>query len=203
MFRILFISLLSLGLSAADALPKTATAGLFDETKKTYIFIDTRKTRRILQKVQDLPDIPALRRSDGIYVDLGYLHPRPRWSLPEHRPNLAYSFYGHGQWVGYLGSRYEFVPLTPAKLRRLLALSGLRQLPPVPEFPGNLREEESIALITGFFAVVCLTLARLWFFFFYQPAMRARARASINALSSDALYDVARTPDRRRRIPCQ
>lgn len=39
------------------------------------------------QKVLELQDIPALKLSDGKYINLGYLHKRG----------------GYGEWIGYIG----------------------------------------------------------------------------------------------------
>ena len=76
-------------------------------------------TAEQLVKVKDLPDIPALRRKDGKYVDLGYKFNR---------------FYG-GEWVGYIDSK-RYLKLNDEQLKILLTLGGLRKLPPVPEKPG-------------------------------------------------------------------
>jgi hypothetical protein len=67
-------------------------------------------------RVVDLPDIAALKRDDGTYVDLGYLHKR-----------------SGGEWVGYVGSSETYIKLTEEKLNALLAVGGLKKLPPVPQ----------------------------------------------------------------------
>lgn len=68
-------------------------------------------------KVLDLPDIPALRRNDGRYIDLGYLHQSR----------------GRGKWIGYIGSSSRYMPLNDQALRYVMRVSGLKKLPPVPE----------------------------------------------------------------------
>jgi hypothetical protein len=74
-----------------------------------------------IQKVLDLPDIPALKRSDGKYIDLGYLHKRG----------------GKGEWIGFIGSSKTYIPLTEAKLKMLLMVAGVPKLPPVPKRSGG------------------------------------------------------------------
>lgn len=70
-----------------------------------------------LERVLDLPDIPALLREDGRYIDLGYLHRRS----------------GEGEWIGHIGSSSEFVKLSERQLKQLLMIAGVPELPPVPE----------------------------------------------------------------------
>jgi hypothetical protein len=70
--------------------------------------------------VKDLPDIEALHRTDGKYVDLGY-----------HFKTTG------GEWVGYVGSSESYVPLDEAKLEALMTISGLGKLPPAPERPAG------------------------------------------------------------------
>jgi hypothetical protein len=74
-----------------------------------------------IHKVLDLPDIPALKRSDGKYIDLGYLYKRG----------------GKGEWIGYIGSSKTYIPLTEAKLKMLLMVAGVPKLPPVPKRSGG------------------------------------------------------------------
>jgi hypothetical protein len=70
-----------------------------------------------LEKVLDLPDIPALQRKGGAYIDLGYLHHRG----------------GKGEWVGYVGSSTRYLKLSEPQLKMLLLIAGLDKLPPVPK----------------------------------------------------------------------
>ncbi|MFM1813662.1 MAG: hypothetical protein RLZ98_357 [Pseudomonadota bacterium] len=74
----------------------------------------------VIQKVVDLPDIPALRRPDGTYIDLGYLH---------HKNGQT------GEWIGYVGSSTSYLKMSPQRLNALLAIAGLRQLPATPDRP--------------------------------------------------------------------
>lgn len=90
-----------------------------------------------IQKVLDLPNIPALRRKDGKYVDLGYLHHR---------------FFG-GKWVGYIGSSSKYVDLSEKNLTLMLRIAGVRKLPPVPERPGR------IILLVAILALIALFVA--------------------------------------------
>jgi len=71
-------------------------------------------------KVKELPDIPALRRKDGHYVDLGY----------------KFNRYSGGEWVGYIGSSKRYLPLNKTELAVLMAFGGMKKLPPVPKRPG-------------------------------------------------------------------
>ncbi len=68
-----------------------------------------------IEKVLELPDIPELRRLDGTYIDLGYLHQRDG-----------------GAWIGYIGSSTTYLTLSDQQLRRLMQVAGVRELPPVP-----------------------------------------------------------------------
>ena len=68
-------------------------------------------------KVIDLPDIPALKRKDGKYIDLGYHH---------------FSS-GGGEWVGYVGSSRRYLRLTPHTLKGLMLVGGIDKLPPPPK----------------------------------------------------------------------
>jgi hypothetical protein len=69
-----------------------------------------------IELVKDLPNIDALRRPDGTYIDLGYLHKR-----------------SGGKWVGYVGSKDTYVDFSPESLKVLMSLSGMSALPPVPK----------------------------------------------------------------------
>lgn len=67
-------------------------------------------------KVLDLPDIPALQRPDGRYIDLGYLfHKR-----------------SGGEWIGHVGSDSQYLKLDEEGLKILLQVAGVSKLPPVP-----------------------------------------------------------------------
>jgi hypothetical protein len=79
------------------------------------IFIPGLGSSEVIELVKDLPNIEALRRDDGKYVDLGYLHKR-----------------GGGEWIGYIGSDSTYVILDPEGLKFLLQVSGLKELPPAP-----------------------------------------------------------------------
>ncbi len=69
-----------------------------------------------VERVVDLPDVPALQRADGSYIDLGYLHKRN----------------GGGKWVGYIGSSTRYLSFSPEQLETLLSAGGMNALPPVP-----------------------------------------------------------------------
>jgi hypothetical protein len=69
--------------------------------------------------VQDLPDIEALHRADGKYIDLGY----------------RFGGASGGEWVGYIGNDTGYVPLQDGKLELLMAAAGMNELPPVPSRP--------------------------------------------------------------------
>ncbi|HFC05244.1 MAG TPA: hypothetical protein ENJ55_06030 [Rhizobiales bacterium] len=71
-----------------------------------------------LLRVMDLPDIPALKRKDGKYIDLGY--------------KFDVGSMSKGEWVGYIGSDTSYLPLKEGMLDMMLALSGLKKLPPIP-----------------------------------------------------------------------
>jgi hypothetical protein len=71
-----------------------------------------------LVRVMDLPDIPALKRKDGKYIDLGY------------KFDIGSS--SKGEWVGYIGSETRYLPFEKGMLDVVLALSGLKVLPPIP-----------------------------------------------------------------------
>lgn len=77
-----------------------------------------------LIKVLELPRIAMLKRSDGQYVDLGY---------------KFYSWSG-GDWIGYIGSESEYLPMTPEKLQVLMVVAGLKELPPIPDRPWGFSE---------------------------------------------------------------
>ena len=67
--------------------------------------------------VKDLPDIAALKRKDGRYVDLGY----------------KFNRFSGGSWVGYVGSSSRYLKLNKNQLRILMAIGGVKKLPPVPK----------------------------------------------------------------------
>jgi hypothetical protein len=69
--------------------------------------------------VKELPRTEALRRADGRYIDLGF---------------KFHSGTG-GEWVGYLGSSSEYLPLDDRKLTVLMSIAGLAELPPEPSRP--------------------------------------------------------------------
>ncbi|MBC8036883.1 MAG: hypothetical protein H7X89_06670 [Rhizobiales bacterium] len=69
--------------------------------------------------VKDLPDIEALHRPDGKYVDLGY----------------KFNRLSGGEWVGHIGSTKTYLPLTETQLNMLITIGGLDKLPPVPSRP--------------------------------------------------------------------
>ena len=74
-----------------------------------------------IQKVPDLPDVAALKRSNGKYVDLGYLHIGG----------------GEGEWIGYIGSSQTYLPVDEFELKTLLKIAGMLPPSPVPERPGG------------------------------------------------------------------
>ena len=69
-----------------------------------------------LVKVLEFPNIPALKRKDGKYIDLGY----------------KFNKYSGGEWIGYIGSSTKFLTLNKAQLTMLLSIAGVDKLPPVP-----------------------------------------------------------------------
>lgn len=75
-------------------------------------------TGETVVKVLDLPDIEALHRHDGAYVDLGY-----------HFKSLG------GEWVGYVGRSDKYLPLEADQALALARLGGHTGLPPVPQRP--------------------------------------------------------------------
>lgn len=74
-------------------------------------------TSEEIVKVLDLPDTPSLRSRDDRHVDLGWLWKRD----------------GSGEWVGYVGSPTEYVPMKAEHLPIVMQIAGLSALPPVPE----------------------------------------------------------------------
>ena len=75
-------------------------------------------------KVLDLPKIPELRRKDGRFIDLGY----------------KFNSWSGGDWIGYLGSDREFLPLQPEGLQAIMTVANLRELPDVPDRPWGFAE---------------------------------------------------------------
>ncbi len=67
-------------------------------------------------KVAELADTPPLKRADGTFIDLGY----------------RFDAMGGGQWVGYVGSTSQYLPLTNEQLNALMLVGEIRVLPPVP-----------------------------------------------------------------------
>lgn len=67
-------------------------------------------------KVQTLPDTPAFMLKGGIHFDLGYLSRND----------------GTGEWVGYVKSNTDYVPLGPESLDYIKENAGLQDMPPVP-----------------------------------------------------------------------
>ena len=67
---------------------------------------------------KELPDISALKRDDGSYVDLGY-----------HFTTLG------GEWVGYVGSSSKYLKLNDDQLNALLKVGGMSSVPKIPDKP--------------------------------------------------------------------
>ncbi|MFN0218126.1 MAG: hypothetical protein ACKVP4_04830 [Hyphomicrobium sp.] len=67
-------------------------------------------------KVLDLPDTALFRRPDGRYVDLGY----------------RFTSGDAGDWVGYVGSSTQYLPLSKDALNGMMMVAGLKELPPPP-----------------------------------------------------------------------
>ena len=107
-------------------------------------------------KVLDLPDIPFLKRDDGKYIDLGYLH----------------QGFG-GKWVGYIDSEVVYVPLSEEALETLLKVSGVDQLPPVPKQKGGIGW--MIVGAIGLLFLACVLFGKR------KEAQRAPARSSPRA----------------------
>ena len=86
-------------------------------------------------KVRDIPNAP--RMSNGQPVALGYL------------------FKGcfSGEWVGHVGSDSQFIRLNEKKLKLLMTIANLKELPPEPsrwEHPGELVVPGVWAIIVAF-----------------------------------------------------
>lgn len=75
--------------------------------------------KEAIERVIDFPDTEGFQRSDGKHVDLGYLH----------------RAFGEGEWVGYLGTSSQYLPLSQGQLLIVLASAGVDELPPVPPTP--------------------------------------------------------------------
>jgi len=71
--RILFPAILAIGLFAVAATQAEERRGF-----RVPIGVPGLSGGETIQKVLDLPDVAVLKRSDGKYVDLGYLHIRWR-----------------------------------------------------------------------------------------------------------------------------
>jgi hypothetical protein len=84
------------------------------------IFIPGFGSSETIVLVKDLPNIEALKRPDGKYVDLGYIHQR-----------------SGGKWIGYVGSDTEYLPLTPEGLNALMRVAGISKLPDPPARPAS------------------------------------------------------------------
>lgn len=110
--------------------------------------------------VKELPDIEALHRPVGKYVDLGY----------------KFNRLSGGEWVGYIGSTRTYLPLTEPQLSILIAVGGLDTLPPVPSRP------VSSFLFIGLFCfgvlVILLGLGRKLMRFLGGSRTRASSAAS-------------------------
>ncbi len=91
------------------------------EAKRRGGFIYIPGLSETIVKVKDLPDVPALQRSSGEYIDLGY----------------KFGFLWTGEWVGHIGSGSSYLPLKPLQLSMILALGGMKEPPPVPSRPGG------------------------------------------------------------------
>jgi hypothetical protein len=131
MKRLVRLSVLILGISCLATLQAEA------KRFRLPVRIPTGET---VVMVRQLPDIEALHRTDGKYVDLGY-----------HFTTTG------GEWVGYVGSSDSYVPLDEAKLQALMSLSGLSKLPPVPARPaGSALGGGFYMLMLGVGAVVLL-----------------------------------------------
>ena len=112
--RILFPAILAIGLFAVAAKHAEERRG-----NRVPIGVPGLSGGETIQKVLDLPDVAALKRSDSKYVGLGYLHKGG----------------GEGEWIGYIGSSQTYLPLDEFEPKMLLKIAGVP--PPVPERPGG------------------------------------------------------------------
>ena len=113
--RVPFPANLAMGLFAVAAIQAEERRGF-----RVPIGVPGLSDAETIQKVLDLPDVAALKRSDGKYVDLGYLHKGG----------------GEGEWIGYIGSSQTYFPVDEFELKMLLKIAGMPP-PPVPERPGG------------------------------------------------------------------
>lgn len=123
-------ALIALGMAAPQAEAKR---------RSFFIPIPGLSASEKIVKVVDLPDKPALRRNDGTYIDLGYLHRT-----------------GGGEWVGYVGSSTTYVPLRGDRLKAFMRAAGLRELPPPPEKPSIFSEPATL------FVIVLVVMGLAW-----------------------------------------
>jgi hypothetical protein len=100
-------------------------------------------TGEALVLVTDLPDIPALKRDDGTYVDLGY-----RFTLTG------------GQWIGYIDS-HRYLDLNETQLQMLITVGRLKKLPPVPQRPVSSMFAIGLYGLMVLFGIVLL-IGRIW-----------------------------------------
>jgi hypothetical protein len=93
-----------------------------EQIRGAFMLVGVDDTNAQIVKVLDLPDVPMLKREDGIYVDLGY-----KWGTSS-----------DGQWVGYIGSSTSYVPLTKELRATLMMVGALKEMPPAPKRPRSL-----------------------------------------------------------------
>ncbi len=67
-------------------------------------------------KVMTLPDTPAFQHRSGVHFDLGYLSRTD----------------GTGEWIGFIKSNTQYLPLGPDSLNYIMENAGLSEMPPVP-----------------------------------------------------------------------
>jgi hypothetical protein len=92
--------------------------------------------------VMDLPNKPQLEHGNGTYVDLGYM----------------FSPSGD-RWIGHIGSSTRYLPLTEAKLSKVMAIAGLKELPPIPDKPISMFFDQMFGLlIFGLIAAAALAV---------------------------------------------
>lgn len=145
-----------------------------------FVPVSVPSTSKYVELVLDLPDIRTLKRKDGRYIDLGYQH------ISETK----------GEWVGYVGSDVEYLPLSEGMLRIVMAAAGLSELPPVPAYnPPNW----FLRLISNNKILTFLLLAGLAVTLVYQAmqfAERSRRRAVLEHVSTaeSGLLDRLQTP---------
>jgi hypothetical protein len=109
------------GLVAASLLVLVAGAEDAEAKRRGIpIFIPGGGYSETIVLVKDLPNIEALKRPDGKYIDLGYLHQKTG-----------------GKWIGHIGSDSEYMSIPPEVLDMIIKVSGMSKLPEPPPRPAS------------------------------------------------------------------